>query len=114
MEGRWCRRCNWMLNALLVLAVLCILAAAAWGLDTEDIVVDGTPEGKKLGMQRVADWQPKEEMILVPAGRFLIGNDKNIDRNAASWRGFHTRTAGRSQGCNVLDSPRHADASTSL
>lgn len=100
MEGRWCRRCNWMLNALLVLAVLCILAAAAWGLDTEDIVVDGTPEGKKLGMQRVADWQPKEEMVL--------------DRNAASWRGFHTRTAGRSQGCNVLDSPRHADASTSL
>lgn len=82
VEGQWWQRCNWMLNALLALAVVCILAAAAWGLDTQDIVVEWSPEGKQLAMQRVAEWRPKEEMVLVPAGPFLMGSDKKIDRNA--------------------------------
>ena len=37
--------------ALWVIAVLLIVARMAWGLDTQDIVVEWTPEGKKLTMQ---------------------------------------------------------------
>ena len=40
-----------MFNALLVIAALLIVARMAWGLDTQDIVVEWTPEGKKLTMQ---------------------------------------------------------------
>lgn len=40
-----------MLNALSVIAVLLIVVQMAWGLDTQDIVVEWTPEGKKLTMQ---------------------------------------------------------------
>jgi hypothetical protein len=32
-----------MLNALLVLTVIFIVAAAAWGLDTQDIIVERKP-----------------------------------------------------------------------
>jgi hypothetical protein len=39
------------LNALLVIAALLILARMAWGLGTQDIVVEWTPEGKKLTRQ---------------------------------------------------------------
>lgn len=76
------QRWNKLLNALLVLALCLIVAHMAWALDTQDIVVEWTPEGKKIAMQRVAEWQPKEEMVLVPAGRFLMGSDKKADRNA--------------------------------
>jgi hypothetical protein len=86
MEGQLWQRCNWTLNALLVLAVVCILASAAWGLDTQHIVVEWTPEGKKLAMHRVAEWQPKEEMVVVPAGPFLMGSDKRVDPNAIKRR----------------------------
>jgi hypothetical protein len=47
-----------MLNALLVIAALLIVIRIAWGLDTQDIVVEWTPEGKKPAMQ-----------ILAPTGR---------------------------------------------
>ena len=76
------QRWNRMLNALLAVAVCLILAQVAWGLDTQDIVVEWTPEGKQLARQRVAERQPKEEMVPVPAGPFLMGSDKKVDRNA--------------------------------
>lgn len=40
-----------MLNALLVIAARLIVARMAWELDTEDIVVEWIPEGKKLTRQ---------------------------------------------------------------
>ena len=76
------QRWNRMLNALLAIALCLFVAQMAWGLDTQDIVVEWTPEGKKIAMQRVAQWQPKEEMVLIPAGPFLMGSDKKADRNA--------------------------------
>jgi iron(II)-dependent oxidoreductase len=30
----------------------------------------------------VAEWKPKEEMLMIPAGPFLMGSDKKVDRNA--------------------------------
>lgn len=81
-EIRTWRRCELVVNVLLIAVALLTLARVAWGLDTQDIVVEWTPEGKKLAMQRVAEWPAKEEMALVPAGPFLMGSDKKVDRNA--------------------------------
>jgi sulfatase modifying factor 1 len=78
---RW-RKWESVVNVLLIAVALLTLVRVAWGLDTQDIVVEWTPEGKKLAMQRVAEWQPKEEMVQVPAGPFLMGSDKKVDRNA--------------------------------
>jgi iron(II)-dependent oxidoreductase len=64
------------------MTLLLIMAGIAWGLDTQDIVVEWTPEGKKLAAQRVAEWKPKEDMVMIPAGPFLMGSDKKVDRNA--------------------------------
>lgn len=40
-----------MMNALVVSVALLIVARMAWGLDTLGIVVEWTPEGKKLTLQ---------------------------------------------------------------
>jgi formylglycine-generating enzyme len=78
---RW-RKWESVVNVLLIAVALLTLVRVAWGLDTQDIVVEWTPEGKKLAMQRVADWKAKEEMVLVTSGFFLMGSDKKADRNA--------------------------------
>lgn len=64
---RW-RKWESVVNVLLIAVALLTLARVAWGLDTQDIIVEWTLEGKKLAMQRVAEWQPKEEMVQVPCG----------------------------------------------
>ncbi len=69
-------------QALVIGAALFALAPAARALDTQDIVVEWSEEGKKLAQERVAKWKTKEEMVLVPAGEFLMGSDKKTDRLA--------------------------------
>ncbi len=76
------RKLEWVINALLIAAAILALVKVAWGLDTQDITVEWTAEGKKIAAQRVADWPVKEEMVLVPAGEFLMGSDKKVDRLA--------------------------------
>ncbi len=76
------RKWEWGINAVLVLAALLIMARMAWGLDTQDIVVEWTEAGKKLAIERAATWKPKDAMVRVPAGEFIMGSDKKVDRVA--------------------------------
>jgi iron(II)-dependent oxidoreductase len=67
---------------LVMMAAVLSVGGLAWGLDTQDITVEWTPEGKQLARERVARIPPKDEMVLVPAGPFLMGSDRRKDRNA--------------------------------
>ena len=69
-------------QALVIGAALFALAPVARALDTQDIVIEWTEEGKKIAQERVAKWKTKEEMVLVPAGEFIMGSDKKTDRLA--------------------------------
>lgn len=71
-----------MTQSLVIGAALFALIPVARGLDTQDIIVEWTPEGKALAEQRVATMKPKGEMTLIPAGEFLMGSDKKTDRLA--------------------------------
>ena len=64
------RRWNAIVNAILIAAALFTLARMAWGLDSQDITVEWTENGKKIATER----QPKAGMVLVPAGEFVIGS----------------------------------------
>ena len=50
-------------------------------LDVADVVREWTPEGKKLAAER-AKLPAHDEMVLIPAGSFIMGSDRKIDRNA--------------------------------
>ncbi len=76
------RKWEWGINAVLVLTALLIMARMAWGLDTQDITVEWTTAGKQLAAARAATWTPKDDMVLVPAGEFIMGSDRTVDRNA--------------------------------
>lgn len=66
---------------LLGLAASLIVASVAWGLDTQDITIEWTPEGKHLAMERAA--LPTEDpMVRIPSGEFLMGSVRQTDRNA--------------------------------
>jgi len=41
-----------------------------------------TEAGKKIAAERVAKWKAKDDMVLVPAGEFVMGSDKKTDRLA--------------------------------
>jgi iron(II)-dependent oxidoreductase len=69
-----------MLVGALVVGGLCGLELA-WGLDVADVNPEWTPEGKKIAAQR-AKLPAYDEMVLVPAGSFLMGSDKKVDKNA--------------------------------
>ena len=69
-------------KAAVILAVTLLMANVAWSLDTQDITVEWTEVGKKIATERVANWKSKDDMVLVPAGEFVMGSDKKTDRLA--------------------------------
>ena len=50
-------------------------------MDVADVVREWTPEGKKIAAER-AKLPAHDEMVLVPAGSFIMGSDKKVDRNS--------------------------------
>ncbi|THJ19487.1 MAG: formylglycine-generating enzyme family protein, partial [Nitrospira sp. CG24E] len=50
-------------------------------LDVADVVREWTPEGKKLALERVK-LPAHDETVLIPAGSFIMGSDRKVDRNA--------------------------------
>jgi len=76
------KKWEWVINAVLVTAALLVMAKVAWGLDTQDIVIEWTDAGKKLAAERVANVKTKDELVLIPAGEFIMGSDKKTDRLA--------------------------------
>jgi len=72
---------NRFINALLIGAALFAVANVAFGLDAVEPVAAWTPHGKRLAMERVK-LATKDEMVVVPAGWFVMGSNKKVDRNA--------------------------------
>jgi iron(II)-dependent oxidoreductase len=54
---------------------------SVWALDVADVTREWTPEGKKIAAER-AKWPAHDEMVKIPAGTFIMGSDKKVDRNA--------------------------------
>src|SRR5256885_15853143 len=57
------------------------LAVTSGGSDVADVVPEWTPEGKKAAAH-LATMPPKDDMVLVPAGPFFMGSNRQVDRNA--------------------------------
>jgi iron(II)-dependent oxidoreductase len=74
---------NRLVDILLAGAIALALASTVWGLDVADVITsEWTPAGKQLAMERAKTWPVKDEMVRVPAGWFLMGSEKKLDRNA--------------------------------
>lgn len=58
-----------------------VVAVTSGGTDVADVKPEWTPEGRKEAA-RLAALPPKDEMALVPAGPFLMGSSRQVDRNA--------------------------------
>src|SRR5436853_7009866 len=57
------------------------LAAVARALDVADVASEWTPEGKQIAARGV-QLPAHDEMVRIPAGGFIMGSDKKVDRNA--------------------------------
>ncbi|MBI4401964.1 MAG: hypothetical protein HY581_10060, partial [Nitrospirae bacterium] len=73
-------------HRLLIGIAVAGLAVLTWGsgaraLDVADMTPEWTPDGKKIAAER-AKLPAKDEMVRVPAGYFLMGSVKQVDRNA--------------------------------
>lgn len=69
------------ITAGLILGAVISIGSSAWGLDVADVTREWTPEGKKVAAER-AKLPAHDEMVSIPAGTFLMGSDKKVDRNA--------------------------------
>ncbi len=57
------------------------LASAAFALDVSDVTPVWTEAGKTLAQER-AKLPAKDDMVRVPAGEFLMGSNRKVDRSA--------------------------------
>ena len=57
------------------------MGGSVHALHVADVVREWTPEGKKIAAER-AKLPAHDEMVLIPAGSFIMGSDRKIDRNA--------------------------------
>ncbi len=64
-----------------MIAILGGLAGISSALDVADVKREWTPEGKALAAERIK-LPAHDEMIRIPAGPFLMGSNKKVDRNA--------------------------------
>ncbi len=69
------------LTGIMVAAML--LGTSGWvsALDVADVTREWTADGKKIAAER-AKLPAHDEMVKIPAGTFLMGSDKKVDRNA--------------------------------
>lgn len=67
--------------AHMVLLMMGGVTGAVWALDVADMTIEWTPEGKRLAAERIK-LPSHDEMVLVPAGPFLMGSDKKVDPKA--------------------------------
>jgi iron(II)-dependent oxidoreductase len=65
----------------MVIAIMVGLSGSASALDVADVTREWTPEGKKIAAERVK-LSAHDEMVRVPAGPFIMGSDKKVDRNS--------------------------------
>jgi formylglycine-generating enzyme required for sulfatase activity len=65
----------------MVIGALISVDPTAWALDVADVTREWTPEGKTLAAER-AKLPAHDEMVRIPAGTFLMGSDRKVDRNA--------------------------------
>jgi formylglycine-generating enzyme required for sulfatase activity len=77
--GRLVRRAT--LIGIMVAAMLMGTSGWVWSLDVADVTREWTAEGKKIAAER-AKLPAHDEMVKIPAGTFLMGSDKKVDRNA--------------------------------
>ncbi|HNI20724.1 MAG TPA: SUMF1/EgtB/PvdO family nonheme iron enzyme, partial [Nitrospira sp.] len=62
-------------------AAVLAMSGTLYALDVADVVREWTPEGKKLAAERVK-LPAHDEMIRIPAGGFLMGSDRKVDKNS--------------------------------
>ena len=66
-----------------VMVAAMLMGTSGWvsALDVADVTREWTADGKKIAAER-AKLPAHDEMVRIPAGTFLMGSDKKVDRNA--------------------------------
>ena len=66
-----------------IMVAAMLMGSSGWlsALDVADVTREWTADGKKIAAER-AKLPAHDEMVKIPAGTFLMGSDKKVDRNA--------------------------------